>query len=105
MISEKLVGYNTRMEQLRQYQVSGTRFGHSFYPPAPTSLLSYESTPLSLPSFSLFLPEGPDLSSGATVTTPVPLGLKSGEKYRAPETRKHGGGFFGKKEKKTWGKF
>lgn len=39
------------------------------------------------------------------VSTPVQMGLKPGEKYRAPETRKHSSGLFAKKEKKTWGKF
>jgi len=64
IIKEKLVSYNTRVEQLRQYQVSGT-----------------------------------------FVANPIKMGLKEGEKYKAPELPKKNSGIFAKKEKKTWDKF
>lgn len=62
IIKEKLIKYNSRVEQLKQFSLSGS-----------------------------------------LVPSPIPLGLKPGEKYKPPNVRKKGG-LFSKKEKKTWKK-
>jgi len=64
MIMDKMMKYQTRMEQLRQFKLSG-----------------------------------------AIVSTPIPTANKTGEKYKAPPTKKEKGSLFGKKDKKTWDKF